>query len=39
MTGIEVIVVFNTVAMIANTLTIFFNNKVIGKVMENVKPD
>jgi hypothetical protein len=39
MTGIEVIVVFNTVAMVANTIVIFFNNKVIGKVMEDVKPD
>ena len=39
MTGIEAIVLFNCVAIVANTIVIFFNNKVIGKVMEDVKPN
>ena len=33
MTGLEVVVLFNSVAMIANTVIIFINNKTIWKVM------
>lgn len=34
MTGLETIVLFNSVAMIANTIVIYFNSKTIWKVMD-----
>lgn len=37
MTGIETIIVFNSIVVIANTIVIFFNNKIIGKVMDHAK--
>lgn len=33
MTGLELIVVFNSVAIVANTVIIYINNKTLWKVM------
>lgn len=32
MTGLEAIILFNTVAIVSNTIVIFINSKVIKKV-------
>jgi hypothetical protein len=37
MTGIEAIILFNSIIVVANTVVIFFNSKVIGKVMSDAK--
>lgn len=35
MTGIETIIILNSVIVVANTVVLFFNNKIIGKALDN----